>query len=310
MLLVVIILMNNNFKSGFVALIGRPNAGKSTFINRVLGQKVSIISNKPQTTRNTINGIYTTEDTQIIFIDTPGIHKPHHELGSVMNKMALNTIKDVDLILYIIDGTEKYGRGDAFVIDELSKTKTPKILLINKIDLINDKNKLLENVVNFTQNVQFDDVYYISALNGENVDKLLQSMTAHLDFGPMYYPKEQISDHPETFIISEIIREKVLQKTTEEVPHSVAVAIEEMKPLEDNPNTLSIRAIIYVERASQKKIIIGAGGKMIKDIGTLARKDIVMLLGQKIYLDLWVKVEDDWRNRIGQLRKLGYFLEK
>ena len=301
--------MNKNYKSGFVALIGRPNVGKSTFVNQVLGKKISIISNKPQTTRNRIQGIYTTENEQIIFIDTPGIHKPHHQLGEFMNKESLSTLTDVDMILLIVDGTMPFGTGDQFIIEQLKKVETPVYLVVNKIDLIKDKNRLFENILKFKESYDFSEVYYISALNGDNVDKLLSSMVEKLEVGPQYYPEDQISDHPENFVISEIIREKVLQLTKEEVPHSVAVVIESMKPGDDNENLMEIQATIYVERQSQKKIIIGKNGKMIKDIGTLARKEIVMLLGQKIYLELWVKVEEDWRNKKSKLRTLGYFLE-
>lgn len=299
----------DNFKSGFVAIIGRPNAGKSTFINQVLGQKVSIISSKPQTTRNVIQGVYTKDDVQIIFIDTPGIHKPRHELGQVMNKESFSTLRDCDLIMYLVDGSVDFGSGDEFVINELSKVKTPKFLVFNKIDIINDKNRLMENVIKFQQKFEFDDVFYISSLKGDNIDDLLDGIKRTLNPGPMYYPKEQVSSHPEEFIISELIREKILLKTNEEVPHSVAVVVEEIKAMEENQNALNIRANIYVERQSQKKIIIGKSGQMIKEIGTLARKDIVMLLGQKVYLELWVKVEDDWRNKKSTLRRMGYFLE-
>lgn len=301
--------MNKNYKSGFVALIGRPNVGKSTFVNQVLGKKISIISNKPQTTRNRIQGIYTTENEQIIFIDTPGIHKPHHQLGEFMNKESLSTLTDVDMILLIVDGTMPFGTGDQFIIEQLKKVETPVYLVVNKIDLIKDKNRLFENILKFKESYDFAEVYYISALNGDNVDKLLSSMVDNLEVGPQYYPEDQISDHPESFVIGEIIREKVLQLTKEEVPHSVAVVIESMKPSDDNEDLTEIQATIYVERQSQKKIIIGKNGKMIKDIGTLARKEIVMLLGQKIYLELWVKVEEDWRNKKSKLRTLGYFLE-
>lgn len=300
----------SNFKSGFIALIGRPNVGKSTFINYILGQKISIISNKPQTTRNRIQGIYTTENEQMIFIDTPGIHKPKHQLGEFMNKQSLTTLTDVDIVMYIVDGTQDFGTGDEFVIDQLKKIKTPVFLIVNKIDLIKDKNRLFENIIKFQEAFQFIETYYISALSGENIDKLLNRLSEELEEGPMYYPKDQISDHPEQFIIAEIIREKVLQLTKEEVPHSIAVVVEDMHNNDENPNLMDIRATIYVERSSQKKIIIGSNGRMIKDVGTLARKDIVMLLGQKIYLELWVKVEEDWRNKKGQLRKLGYIMEE
>ncbi len=302
--------MGEKFKSGFVALIGRPNVGKSTFINQVLGRKISIISSKPQTTRNQIRGIYTTEKEQIIFIDTPGIHKPQHELGNYMNKESISTLSDVDLILLIIDGTSDYGKGDEFVLELLKKISTPVFLIVNKIDLIKDKNRLLENIVQFQKNFMFKETFYISALQGENVELLVKNISNQLDEGPKYYPEDQISDHPEVFVIGEIIREKVLTLTEQEVPHSVAVVVEDMKNDEENPDLLNIRATIYVERPSQKKIIIGSEGSMIKKIGTFARKDIVKIVGQKVYLELWVKVEENWRNKKTQLRKMGYFLEE
>lgn len=297
----------NNFKSGFVSLIGRPNVGKSTFINHVLGKKISIISPKPQTTRNKINGIYTTENEQIIFIDTPGIHKAHHELGEFMNRESLSSLSYVDLVLMLVDGTEKFGAGDEYILSQLRKAKSKVILVVNKIDLIKDKKMLLENVLKFEQTFEFQEIFYISALNGTNIDKLINGICDKLEYGPMYYPKDTISDHPESFIICEIIREKVLKLTEEEVPHSVGVLMEEMKINEENNNLVDIRCVIVVERQSQKKIIIGSKGKMIKEIGTLARRELVMLLGQKVYLELWVKVEENWRNRPNQLKKFGYF---
>lgn len=302
--------MPSNFKSGFVALIGRPNVGKSTFINQVMTQKISIISPKPQTTRNQIRGIYTTDQEQIIFIDTPGIHKPKNSLGEYMNKESLSTLKEVDLILWIIDGTEKFGKGDEFILDVLKDVKTPIFLVVNKIDLIKNKHALMENIIKFTEDREFDEVFYISALNGEKMDDVLASINKYLEEGPLYYPKDQVSDHPEQFIISEIIREKVLLLTREEVPHSIAVVIDYMGYEEENENLMNIRATIYVERPSQKKIIIGNKGEMIKNIGTMARKEIVMILGQKIFLELWVKVEKDWRNKESQMKRMGYNLVK
>lgn len=301
--------MDKDFKSGFVAIIGRPNVGKSTFLNYVLGEKISIISKKPQTTRNRIQGIYTSESEQIIFIDTPGIHKPLHGLGEFMNKEAFVTLRDVDLILYLVSANLPFGRGDEFVISQLKKVDTPVFLVFNKIDLIKDKAALMENVVKFTDNYEFSEVYYISALTGENTEKVMDGIISYIEPGPMYYPKDQKSNYPEQFIIGEIIREKVLTLTEEEVPHSVAVVVESMKTDEEHPHLMNIHAVIYVERPSQKKIIIGAGGKMIKKIGTLARQEIVMLLGQKVFLDLWVKVEKDWRNKQNVLRRLGYIAE-
>lgn len=295
------------FKSGFVAIIGRPNVGKSTFLNYVLGRKVSIISPKPQTTRNKLQGIYTTDNEQIIFIDTPGIHKPQNKLGNFMNKEAMSSLSDVDMILMIIDGTMDFGTGDQYVLDILRKVDTPVVLVVNKIDLAKDQARLEENVRKFKDYMNFDNVIHISALLGSRVDILLNYIVSKLEEGPMYYPKDQISDHPENFIISEIIREKVLLLTKEEVPHSVACQVEQLKIDEENPNLVNINAVIVVERQSQKKIIIGKAGKMIKDIGTKARKDIVMFLGMKVYLELWVRVEEKWRDRPGELKKLGYF---
>lgn len=295
------------FKSGFVSIIGRPNVGKSTFINYCLGQKVSIISPKPQTTRNVIQGIYTTDEAQIIFIDTPGIHKPKHELGEYMNKQAFRSIKDVDLVLLLFDASTDFGTGDEFVLRMLKKINASVILVINKIDLVVDKDKLLKNVTKMHENYDFLDTYYISALNGENIDDLLKGIINNLEEGPMFYPKDQISDHPEKFIYSEVIREKILLKTKEEVPHSVAVVCEEVKHVD---GLLNVRATVIVERASQKKIIIGESGKMIKEIGTLARIDIEKITGEKLFLDLWVKVIPDWRDRESEIRKLGYTLDK
>lgn len=300
----------SNFKSGFISVIGRPNVGKSTFINYVLGRKISIISPKPQTTRNQIRAIYTTDTEQMIFVDTPGIHKPHHELGDFMNTQALSTLKEVDVVLLVVDATQDFGKGDQFVSEQLTKIETPVILVLNKIDLVKDKGRLMESVLQFQESHAFADIFYISAKNGDNVEKLLEKIAEFLEEGPMYYPKEQVSDYPEVFIISEMIREKVLLLTKEEVPHSVAVVVEQMKDDEDNANLVHIHATIYVERTSQKKIIIGNKGDLIKKIGTLARKEIVMILGRKVYLELWVKVEEDWRNKKGQLRRLGYSLDQ
>lgn len=297
------------FKSGFIAIVGRPNVGKSTFLNNVLGQKVSIISPKPQTTRNQIRGIYTTDECQMIFIDTPGIHKPRHELGGIMNRFALTTLSDVDVILLVVDATQEFGTGDQFVINQLKNIDSPVFLVFNKIDLIKNKGRLMENVVKFTEQYDFKEVFYISSLTGENVNKVIEHIYDELEEGPKYYPFEQVTDQSEQFVIAEIIREKVLMLTREEVPHSVAVVVEEMIEDEERPHLINIHATIYVERNSQKKILIGNQGIMMKEIGSLARREIVMLLGRKVFLDLWVKVEPDWRNKINQLRKLGYNLE-
>jgi GTP-binding protein Era len=294
------------FKSGFVTVIGRPNAGKSTFINHVLGQKIAITSDKPQTTRNNISGIYTTDEAQIIFIDTPGIHKPHHKLGEFMTKEAINTLSSVDLIMFMVDSTKEFGTGDEYIINELSKVKVPVFLILNKADLINDMVRLKENVDKYKKAFKFKGIFSISALRGDNVDKILEDIINEMEEGPKYYPEDQVTDHPEKFIISELIREKVLQLTKEEVPHSVMCLIDYMKNDDERPHVINIHASIIVERPSQKGIIIGKGGKMIKEIGTRARKDILYLLGTKVFLDLHVKVEKDWRNKEFHLRNYGY----
>lgn len=294
------------FKSGFVTVIGRPNAGKSTFVNKVLGQKIAITSDKPQTTRNNISGIYTTEQSQIIFIDTPGIHKPHHKLGAYMTSEAINTLKSVDLIMFMVDATKPFGKGDMFIIEELKKVKVPVFLILNKVDVITDIVKMKENVDKYKAAYKFKGIFSVSALRGDHIDKLIEDIENELEEGPKYYPDDQKTDHPERFIIGELIREKVLQLTKEEVPHSVMCLIDYLRYDEDNDDLLNIHASIIVERDSQKGIIIGKGGQMIKKIGTLARKDILHLLGTKVFLDLHVKVEKDWRNKDFHLRNFGY----
>lgn len=297
-------MFKEGFKSGFVSIIGRPNVGKSTFLNRVIGQKIAIMSDKPQTTRNKIQGVYTTDDVQTIFIDTPGIHKPKHKLGDFMMKVATNALREVDAILFMINVTEPKGKGDEFIIEKLKDLDTPIILVMNKVDLIhpNDIPPIIESYQN---ELNFAAVVPISALQGNNVEPLLQEISKILPEGPMYYPADQITDHPERFIISEMIREKVLQKTRDEVPHSIAVAIDQIKTREDG-DMVDIHATILIERDSQKGIIIGKRGALLKEIGSEARTDIEMLLGTKVYLNLWVKVQKDWRNKAGQLRELGF----
>lgn len=294
------------FKSGFVTVIGRPNAGKSTFVNYVMGQKIAITSDKPQTTRNNISGIHTTETSQIIFIDTPGIHKPQHKLGAYMTKEAINTLRTVDLILFMVDSTKSFGPGDEFIINELQKAKSPVFLLLNKADEIKDMVQLKNNVDKYKAAYNFKGIFSISALRGDNIDMILKDIENELEEGPKYYPDEMKTDHPERFIIAEMIREKVLRLTREEIPHSVMVIIDYMKYDDVNTKLLNIHASIIVERNSQKGIIIGAQGSMIKQIGTDARQDILHLLGTKVYLDLHCKVEKDWRNKDFHLRNYGY----
>ncbi|WP_417899551.1 GTPase Era [Bacillus haimaensis] len=295
---------NTNYKSGFVSIIGRPNVGKSTFLNRVIGQKIAIMSDKPQTTRNKIQGVYTQDDAQIVFIDTPGIHKPKHKLGDFMMKVAQNTLKEVDLILFMINAKEGLGRGDEFIIEKLKETSTPVYLVINKIDEVHP-DELLPLMETYKSLFDFKEIIPISALQGNNVETLLEQIKQFLPEGPQYYPADQVTDHPERFIVSELIREKVLHLTREEVPHSIAVAIDSMKKRERG-DIVDIQATIVVERDSQKGIVIGKQGKVLKEVGQKARMDIEALLGSKVFLELWVKVQKDWRNKQSQLRDFGF----
>lgn len=297
-------MMSDTFKSGFVAIVGRPNVGKSTLLNRIIGQKIAIMSDKAQTTRNKIQGVYTTDDAQVVFIDTPGIHKPKHKLGDFMVKIALNTFREVDLIYFVIDAAAGFGRGDEFIIEKLKQVDTPVFLLINKIDLVSPE-ELVLLIDKYREMLDFAEIIPISALEGNNVPNLLEQTTTHLEQGPMYYPKDQITDHPERFIISELIREQVLNLTREEVPHSVAVVIE---GIEKNPKTekLTIMATIIVERSTQKGIIIGKQGQMLKQIGMRARKEIELLLGSKVFLEIWVKVQKNWRDKEHYLQDYGF----
>lgn len=295
---------NQSYKSGFVSIIGRPNVGKSTFINRVIGQKIAIMSDKPQTTRNKIQGVYTTKNSQTVFIDTPGIHKPKHKLGDFMMKVAQNTLKEVDLILFMINAEEGYGRGDEFIIEKLKQTNTPVFLIINKIDQIHP-DQLLPLIEQYKEMYPFKEIVPISALQGNNVDTLLQQIETILPEGPQYYPEDQVTDHPERFIITELIREKVLHLTREEIPHSIAVVMDTLERRENNA-AIYVGATIIVERDSQKGIVIGKKGSMLKEVGKRARVDIEALLGSKVFLELWVKVQKDWRNKASQLRDYGF----
>ncbi|MBE4908017.1 GTPase Era [Bacillus luteolus] len=295
---------NNNFKSGFVSIIGRPNVGKSTFLNHVIGQKIAIMSDKPQTTRNKIQGVYTENNAQVVFIDTPGIHKPKHKLGDFMMKVAQNTLKEVDIVLFMINAEEGYGRGDEFIIERLQTTNTPVFLVINKIDQIHP-DQLFLLIDQYKNLYDFKEIVPISALQGNNVETLLKQIKAYLPEGPQYYPADQVTDHPERFIVTELIREKALHLTREEIPHSIAVVMDSMEKRGDG-NTVYIGATIIVERDSQKGIIIGKKGSMLKEIGQRARGDIEALLGSKVFLELWVKVQKDWRNRMTQLRDFGF----
>ncbi|HML87354.1 MAG TPA: GTPase Era [Methylomusa anaerophila] len=289
--------------SGFVAVIGRPNVGKSTLINSLIGQKIAIMSDKPQTTRNKIMGVLTLDDAQILFIDTPGIHKPKHKLGEYMVRAAENTLHEVDVILFVVDATAKMGPGEEYILDNLSKIRTPVILAVNKIDQV-PKISLLPSIEKYTTCCEFAAVVPISALDHTNLDRLIAEIKAHLTPGPQYYPPDMVTDQPERLVISELIREKALHATREEIPHAILVDIEEIKTRVNDD--LYVRAVIYVERESQKGIVIGEGGKLLKQIGQAARKDIENLLGNKVFLDLWVKVKKDWRNRENILKTFGF----
>lgn len=293
----------SGFKSGFVSFIGRPNVGKSTLMNNILGQKIAITSDKAQTTRNRISGIYTTPNEQIVFIDTPGVHKPKHRLGDFMVETSLATLNEVDVVLFVVNATEKRGPGDEYIMDRLQYVEQPVFLIINKIDEVS-KEEVAKTITSYIHDHEFEEVIPLSALTGENVETLNEVILTYLEEGPMYYPEDQVTDHPESFIIREIIREKVLELTHEEIPHSVAVIVEDIFRNEDDK--LEIGAVIFVERSSQKGIIIGKGGRMLREIGTRARRELEALLGDRIYLNTWVKVKDDWRDRTTTLTRLGY----
>ena len=292
------------FNSGFVAILGRPNVGKSTFLNHVMGQKIAIMSDKAQTTRNKIMGIYTTDKEQIVFIDTPGIHKPKTALGDFMVESAYSTLREVDTVLFMVPADEPRGKGDNMIIERLKQAKVPVILVINKIDKVHP-DQLLEQIEDFRTQMDFKEIIPISALQGNNVSHLVDVLSDNLEEGFQYFPADQITDHPERFLVSEMIREKVLQLTREEIPHSVAVVIDEMKRDEDT-DKIHIRATIMVERDSQKGIVIGKQGSMLKKIGTLARKDIEVMLGDKVFLETWVKVKKNWRDKKLDLADFGY----
>lgn len=298
----------SSFKSGFVSIVGRPNVGKSTLLNHIVGQKIAIMSNKPQTTRNKITAVYTTEEGQVIFLDTPGIHKPKSKLGDYMVSVAENTLNEVDLVLFVIDATEKRGAGDEYIIDRLKQVKTPVFLVINKIDKVHPE-ALLPIIDEYRQLYEFKAIIPISAMEGNNTGSLVQAIFDEMEEGPMFYPADQVTDHPERFVMAELIREKVLHLTREEIPYSIAVTIEEVKRGE-NGKTLYIYAAIYVERDSQKGILIGEKGKMLKEIGKRARVDIERLLGDKVFLELWIKVKKDWRNQERMLRNFGFYNEE
>ncbi|HEX9114374.1 MAG TPA: GTPase Era [Nitrospirota bacterium] len=289
-----------SFKSGFISIIGRPNVGKSTLLNSLLGEKIAIISDKPQTTRNRILGIVNAPGAQMVFMDTPGIHKPMHKMNELMVKTALRTYHEVDVILMLVEATERPGPGDRYIIETLAKVKTPVFLLINKVDLV-EKERLLPLIGEYSALYPFAEIIPVSALTNDLGD-LVKTILRRLPQGPKYFPDDEITDQPERFIVSELIREKVFELTKEEIPYSTAVVIEEMK---EDPELTRIHAVIYVERDSQKGILIGKGGAMLKQIGTLARQDAEKLLGVRIFLKLYVKVKKGWREDERVLKNIG-----
>lgn len=291
------------FKSGFIAVVGRPNVGKSTLINALIDDKIVIVSDKAQTTRNRIVCVYTDEKKQIVFMDTPGIHKPKHKLGEFMVDQAVDSLREVEAVLFVVAANEKRGPGDNFVIEQLSKVNVPVFLIVNKIDTM-DKQDLLEAIVSYENSYPFEAVVPISAKEKDNIEEVVNLLEKHLPEGPKYFPDDMITDQPERLIISDIVREKILLQTHDEIPHAIAVDVDEMKTRDDG--TTYVRATIYVERDSQKGIIIGKQGAMLKTIGRQARGDVERLLATKVFLDLWVKVKKDWRNKSGMLSELGY----
>lgn len=289
-------------RSGFVSLIGRPNVGKSTLLNSIVGKKIAITSDKAQTTRNIIQGIYNEEDTQIVFVDTPGIHKPVHKLGKVLNRQAYYTIDDVDIILFLVDVSVKLGTGDKYVIEKIKEAKKPTILVLNKIDMIR-KDDLLLKIDEYKDLYEFEEIVPVSAFKNINIDRLIEVIKSHLPDQVKYYNNEQVTNKLIDFLIAEIIREKILNTTEEEVPHSTTCIVDSIE-LGKTSNT--INATIIVDRDSLKKIIIGKQGSKIKEIGSLARVEIEELMGKKVYLDLFVKTVKKWRDKDKYLSEFGY----
>lgn len=309
-------MQDNKRKSGFVTLIGRTNVGKSTLMNQLIGQKIAITSKKPQTTRNKIQTVFTDEEGQIIFIDTPGIHKAKNKLGQYMVSVAERTLKEVDIILWLVEPTTFIGAGERHIADQLSKVKTPVILVINKIDTVN-KNEILVFIDAYKDIIDFAEIIPVSALKGENTEELMKAIFGYLPYGPMYYDEDTITDQPERQIVAELIREKALRFLEEEIPHGIAVSIEQMKERKnqeygnqsrrnDSRDIMDIHATIICEKDSHKGIIIGKGGVMLKKIGTQARREIENLLDSQVNLQLWVKVKKDWRDSESLLKNYGF----
>ena len=293
---------NNAIKTGFVSLIGRPNVGKSTLMNCIIGQKIAITSNKPQTTRNRIQTVYTSEEGQIVFLDTPGIHKAKNKLGDYMVTVAEKTLSEVDVILWLVEPSNFIGAGERHIIEQLKKGKTPVILVINKIDTVK-KEQLLEYIDTYRKEYDFAEIVPVSALKAENIKELLKCIMKYLPYGPAFYDEDTVTDQPVRQIVAELIREKTLRLLSDEIPHGVAVSIESMKY---KKNIVDIEATIFCERDSHKGIIIGKNGAMLKKIGSMARRDIEELLEKQANLQLWVKVKKDWRDSDFLLKNFGY----
>ena len=294
--------MNETYKSGFAALIGRPNVGKSTLMNCLIGQKIAITSKKPQTTRNRIQTVYTSDEGQIVFVDTPGIHKAKNKLGDYMVNVAEHSLREVDVILWLVEPTDYIGAGEQHIIEQLKKVKTPVILVINKIDTVK-KEELFGYIDAYRKELDFAEIVPVSALKKDNTDVLIQQIMKYLPYGPAFYDEDTITDQPERQIVAELIREKVLRSIDEEIPHGVAVTIESMKY---GKKIVDIDATIICERDSHKGIIIGKGGSMLKKIGSMARPEIEDLLEQHVNLQLWVKVKKDWRDSDFLIKNFGY----
>ncbi len=295
----------SEFRSGFIALLGKPNVGKSTLLNRLVGTKVAITSPKPQTTRRRILGVRHGEGHQMVFVDTPGFHPAENMLGQRMLESARTEGREADQVVLVTDGTHMPTEEDRRVGEFLAGVRAPKLLVVNKVDRVQPKEALLPRIVAYQELAEFEEVFPLSALEGQNLEPLIQSLLSRLSPGDPYFPPDQVSDQNQEILIEEILREKVLLATRQEVPHSVAVRLEEFRP-GDNPSTWFIRALIYVEREGQKAILVGKGGATLRKIGTQARIEIEALLDKKVFLDVWVKVKPDWRDRADWLRALGY----
>ena len=294
--------MSEQYKAGFATLIGRPNVGKSTLMNHLIGQKIAITSNKPQTTRNRIQTVYTSEEGQIVFLDTPGIHKAKNKLGDYMVGVAQRTLSEVDVILWLVEPTNYIGAGEQYIIEQLKKTKAPKILVINKVDTVK-KSEILGFIDTYRKQLDFDEIVPVSALKGTNTDTLISCIFKYLPYGEAFYDEDTVTDQPMRQIVSELIREKALRLLSDEIPHGIAVSIDSMKYRE---NIVDIDATIVCERDSHKGIIIGKGGSMLKKIGMQARPDIEDLVEMQVNLQLWVKVKKDWRDSDFLMKNFGY----